>query len=333
MSDLEGRYRLLLRLYPDDYRRVRGEEMLGTYLDLTPPGRRWPSAADAADLVAGAVRERLRAAGAGGLLPGVRLAAVLAFVTATALSGLWAGAEQIVDPADRSVPAVGPFVSVGIVVWSAWLLAGAVDALAPVRWTRLAIIVALLLTVAVVPVADLAGLPRPPLFHLVPQATLGLLALALPASRSRWHRTVPLVAALGAGLTAGPVLSGRGTWNYRFDDGGILLTYAGVALLVTAVLVAAVLSLRGETRGLWATLVLFAPVGLLGLYVLSAMARDLLGSGPSTFAVIAGTAAAVVVGATGSLGAAVATCRRAPTSVTALDPARAVAQPCPTCGR
>ncbi|MGI5520135.1 hypothetical protein ACQEUX_04195 [Micromonospora sp. CA-259024] len=333
MSDLEGRYRLLLRLYPNDYRRVRGEEIVGTYLDLTAPGRRWPSAADAADLAMGAVRERLRAAGASGLLPGVRLAAILAFITATALAGLWTGAEQIIDRADRSVSTFGPFVSIGIVVWVAWLLVAALDALAPVRWTRLAIMLALVLTTAVVPVADLAGMPRPPLFYLVPQATLGLLALALPASRSRWHRIVPLTTALGAGLVAGPALSRRGTWSYRFDDGGVLLTYAGMALLMTAVLVAVALSLRGDTRGLWATLVLFTPVGLLGLYVLSAMASDLVGSGNSTFLVIAGTAAAVVVGATGSLGAAVATCRRAPTSVSTSEPVRTVARRCPTCGR
>ncbi|MEU4427969.1 hypothetical protein AB0F81_45725, partial [Actinoplanes sp. NPDC024001] len=61
MSDLERRYRRLVRIfYPAGYRAERGTEIVGTYLALASPDRRWPSAADAGDLAAGGLRQRLR---------------------------------------------------------------------------------------------------------------------------------------------------------------------------------------------------------------------------------------------------------------------------------
>lgn len=58
MSRLEGRARLLLRAYPPSYRAGRGEEILGTLLDASPPGRGWPAPRDTWSLVAGGVRAR-----------------------------------------------------------------------------------------------------------------------------------------------------------------------------------------------------------------------------------------------------------------------------------
>ena len=58
MTPLERRCRLLLRAYPGWYRRVRAEEMLGTLLEATPPGRRWPSFRDTRGLVIGGLRVR-----------------------------------------------------------------------------------------------------------------------------------------------------------------------------------------------------------------------------------------------------------------------------------
>ena len=57
---LERRYRKLLRAYPVGYRAQREEEILGTYLELASQDRRWPAARDAADVLAGSLRERLR---------------------------------------------------------------------------------------------------------------------------------------------------------------------------------------------------------------------------------------------------------------------------------
>lgn len=58
MSSLERRCRWLLLTYPAWYRRERAGEMLGTLLEASPPGRRWPSVRDARALVIGGLRVR-----------------------------------------------------------------------------------------------------------------------------------------------------------------------------------------------------------------------------------------------------------------------------------
>lgn len=58
MTPLERRCRWLLLTYPAWYRRRRGEEMLGTLLEASPPGGRWPSFRDVRALIAGGLRAR-----------------------------------------------------------------------------------------------------------------------------------------------------------------------------------------------------------------------------------------------------------------------------------
>lgn len=58
MTALERRSRWLLRAYPAWYRKERGEEILGTLLEDSPPGRRWPSLRDARTLIMGGLRVR-----------------------------------------------------------------------------------------------------------------------------------------------------------------------------------------------------------------------------------------------------------------------------------
>jgi hypothetical protein len=58
VTPLERRCRLLLRAYPGWYRRERAEEMLGTLLEASLPGRSWPSARDARALIIGGLRVR-----------------------------------------------------------------------------------------------------------------------------------------------------------------------------------------------------------------------------------------------------------------------------------
>jgi hypothetical protein len=58
MSPLERRCRLLLRAYQAPYREVRGEEIIGTLLEATPPGRSWPLPRDIRCLIAGGLRAR-----------------------------------------------------------------------------------------------------------------------------------------------------------------------------------------------------------------------------------------------------------------------------------
>ena len=61
MSKLERRCRLLLTVYPTEYRRERGEEILGTLLEATPQGRGWPRARDVRALITGGLRARAAA--------------------------------------------------------------------------------------------------------------------------------------------------------------------------------------------------------------------------------------------------------------------------------
>jgi hypothetical protein len=58
VSRLERRCRWLLRAYPGWYRRFRAGEMLGTLLEASPPGARWPSFRDARAVVIGGLRVR-----------------------------------------------------------------------------------------------------------------------------------------------------------------------------------------------------------------------------------------------------------------------------------
>jgi hypothetical protein len=331
VRDLERRYRHLLRAYPASYRQARGAEVVGTYLDLAAPDRHWPSILDVADVLAAGGRERLRAAGAADLIPGVRLAGFLSYVTATALAGFWAAAEVVTTAGRWDSPSFGPFATTGIVVWAGWLLAAVVHALGPARWVRGAIGLALLCTAAVVPVAAVFELPRPYLFVLLPQATLGLLALAVSRHTARRHRLLPLAVALTAALISVGVLSGESAWFYRFSYGGAFLPEAGAALLLTAVLAATVLSLRGDSRGLWALLVLLTPVGLLALDPVTENIAPVVGADYADFRVITGTTAATFV--LGGITLAAALAIRARSSATVDTPVMTVHERCPTCGR
>jgi hypothetical protein len=58
MTPLERRVRWLLRCYPADYRRERGDEIIGTLLEATPDGRTWPQARDVHALVVGGLKAR-----------------------------------------------------------------------------------------------------------------------------------------------------------------------------------------------------------------------------------------------------------------------------------
>lgn len=58
MTPLERRCRWLLFAYPAWYRRRRAGEMVGTMLETSPPGGRWPSFRDTRSLVAGGLRVR-----------------------------------------------------------------------------------------------------------------------------------------------------------------------------------------------------------------------------------------------------------------------------------
>lgn len=294
MTELERRYFRLLAAYPADYRRARGSEIVGTYLDLAEPGRRWPMPADAVDLLRGGLRQRVRAAGALHLVPGVRLAAALALLTATALAGMWTVLELRPAPPGSGEPSVGPFVSLGIVAWAGWLLAAAAQALTPGRWHRRAVALAVLVTVALVPAAALTGVPRPPLFVLLPQIGLGVVALGVSREQSVPLRVMPLVAAVGGLAVAGPSSNGF-AWTYRAVTAELAMRGAAVVLLAVTVLLAVGLAVRADHRGGWALLILLTPAGLLALHTLAGAADGVPNAFAPNWTALAATAAVVAL--------------------------------------
>ncbi|WP_406071879.1 hypothetical protein [Micromonospora sp. NBC_01638] len=324
MSDLERRYLRLLRAYPADYRRARGAEIVGTYLDLAAPDRRWPSPADTADLVRGGVRQRLRAAGVASLVPGVRLAALLALVTASALAGVWGTAELHPPPVEWGVPHVGPFVSLGVVTWAAWLLAAVVIAVAPSRVARWAIALALLLTIALPPVAAALDALRPPLMVLLPQVVLGLLGLALPGRPSRAIRLAPALSALLAVVATEFLVGLDAVGTYYGATLEIFLPTVGGLLLVVGALLATGLALGGDTRGGWALATLLTPAGFLAVPGLA----DAIGPGQGsvTFTELAVVAVAVALAGPAVLLLTVLFRSRQPSTP------QPSGQPCPICG-
>jgi hypothetical protein len=59
-ATLERRYRRLLRWYPSSFRNDNEDELLGVLMTDARDGQRWPSAAEAADMLRGALRMRFR---------------------------------------------------------------------------------------------------------------------------------------------------------------------------------------------------------------------------------------------------------------------------------
>lgn len=90
MTALERRCRVLLLAYPAGYRRERGEEMVATVLDGSPPGRRWPSLREGRGLVIGGLRARSGLHQPQAIAASLRLAALLGLVLV--ILGLAAGA-------------------------------------------------------------------------------------------------------------------------------------------------------------------------------------------------------------------------------------------------
>src|SRR4029453_15144235 len=84
--ELERRYRGLLFAYSPAYRAERGEEIVATLLDLAGPGRRTPNLAEAADLIAGGLRQRLGLASIAGFDAGLGVAAPFALTVAVGIS-------------------------------------------------------------------------------------------------------------------------------------------------------------------------------------------------------------------------------------------------------
>lgn len=301
---LDRRYRKLLRAYPAGYRATRGEEILGTYLDTAGAGRGWPSAADARDVVAGGVRQHLRARHATGLIDGLPVAAGLALGAAAVLAAVWLCLVEFrpVWPGFVTVP-FGPFNSLGAVAWLGWLAAGAAGVARPGPAARRAVLAALAATVAVVPAAALSPFDRPPLLVLVPQVALGVLALGVPGrSGRRGWRAVPaavgmaVAAVVAAAVVAAVAVAAAGwvgpggVFAYRLVGGPVLA--AGAATVAVGSIAAAYgLERRGAgRRGWWAVLLLLPPFTLLVVEPLARAAANVVGVPNPQWGFLAGVA-------------------------------------------
>jgi hypothetical protein len=296
VTGLERRYaRWTALFYPVDYRRERGSELVDTYLSLAAPERRRPSVGDIADLAVGGLRQHLRIAQ--GLGPGFRLAGLLALMTTTAFATWWAGFEMLA-PMPPWSSRFGPFLSLAVVAWAAWLLAAVVHVAASSRWLRPAVGLAVLVTAGIVPAAALTGLPRPPLTVLLPQIVLGVVALGAAGRRPWWVRLMP-VAAAAAAL---PITIGTAP-HLDFITGYFNLTMtalpaAAVALLIGTLLIGLGLAARRDFRGAWALLILLTPIGMLAVNPLGAVLEP--GSGraviPQWSAMVAASVLVVTIG-------------------------------------
>jgi hypothetical protein len=330
MTDLERRYaRWTALFYPAGYRRERGSELVDTYLSMTAPGRKRPSAADVADLAVGGLRQHLRIAQ--GLGPGLRLAGLLALTTLAVFATWWAIFEAVASTAPW-YRRDGPFLSLGIPAWASWLVAVVVHVAAPGRWFRRTAGLAVLVTAGVVPAAMLTGLPRPPLYVLLPYLALGVVALGVTGRQPWWVRLLPLAAAVvsvpvAAGAAQPFIFSGQ----YYYDAAATALPAAAVTLLIAGALLALGLAARQDYRGVWALLILFTPIGMLALHPLGAM-LDRTEPGtpiiPAWSSMAAASALVLTVGLV-SMPLALAARGRLPSGGRPLHPG---AGRCPTCG-
>jgi hypothetical protein len=277
--DLERRYaRWAALFYPARYRRERGSELVDTYLALAAPGRRRPSAVDVADLAAGGLRQHLRAAP--DLERGFRLAGALALMMTTAFATGWTVFDAFA-PTPPWVSPVGPFLSIGVVAWVAWMLAGIVYVAAPGRWSRWATGAAMLVTAGVVPVAAITGLHRPPLVVLLSQLVLGVVAVAADRQPSWPMRLLPVAASVLSALLAVRVLATQGgDYADYYPIADMALPLTALLLLIATTMLALGQAVRRDFRGAWALLILLTPIGVQAVQSLGA-ALDASGAIPS----------------------------------------------------
>lgn len=178
-------YGWALRAYPATYRRERGREMADALAEMSSGGTR-VILAEVTDLVGHGLQQRLgltvdRYVGrtlADAATPGLCMAA--GYAAAAFLFG-----ERLPLEQRQAWAHMGPFPTIGPLVYALWLLAAGA-ALSRPRLRRPLTVAAVLATLAAVPIGD-AFFARPPLTVLVLLAGLGLPALLAPAPL-RWER-------------------------------------------------------------------------------------------------------------------------------------------------
>jgi len=135
MRTLERHCQLLLRAYPSAYRDARGEEIIGTLVEATPPGRTWPPLRDVRCLIAGGLRARAaqpRQFTTAGNLRVAALAGVAAYLAYGASSALSSYLHSALMPGLQYVPDTDQGTLLPILIaTSGWRLAAVVLPLIP----------------------------------------------------------------------------------------------------------------------------------------------------------------------------------------------------------
>ena len=193
MTALERRCRLLLRAYPAAYRRERGDEIIGTLLEATPPERSWPLARDVRALAVGGLRARAALNRRLTTATNLRIAAlvgVAGYLAFSAVAYLVVAVHALVglDVAHQAFwPALAVSVLVGVAVALSWVS------------SRRAVLLAAVL-VAAVAVSLTGGWGHLnfgwPVTELACLAALALLAGRAERPGGRWLWPVALVAVL-----------------------------------------------------------------------------------------------------------------------------------------
>jgi hypothetical protein len=272
-STLERRYRTLLRAYPARYRAERGEEILGTLLDLAGPDRRSPRISDAADLVASGLRYRLGMGTVAGLDGGLATAAPIALCVAAGISAFaWWRVEPVTPGVHIGGSALfGLFRTLGPVAYLAWLVAAAGWAVLRTGPARLLVGFAIAVTLTLPFVAPLTGVDRPPLWVLMALSAFGVLALGgYPRPLSTDERLAVPVGAVAVAITASAVMrawppSGGGFgYYYQPTISRVGTITASVVAAVAAVAVVRAVRGRSGSEWLWAAALLALPAGWLG---------------------------------------------------------------------
>ncbi|MGW3858490.1 hypothetical protein [Micromonospora arida] len=229
-------------------------------MELSSAGQRRPRPGDVADLVAGGLRQRLRARNAGGLVDALPLTGTIALVTAMTMATVGLILTEVFPDPDQygvGAPMLGPFHTLGALAWIAWMLVLPAGLAGLGRWAvavATVVTIGVAVVVAVVPATELTSLHKPGLFVLVPQIALGLFALAMPP-RHGYRSTAVTASVIAAAATM--VLVGS-RYGLRYD---VLL---GMMLLLALIVTGVVLAAQRDRRAWWPAMLLLGPVLLLG---------------------------------------------------------------------
>jgi hypothetical protein len=270
---LERRYRRLLLAYPAEYRRERGDEIVGILLDDAPPGRTRPDWREAVDLVLGGLRRRAGLDVVPGLAAGARTAAPYALALAAGLSGFlllsFEGVPRlpVFEVILRPLRPANSWPTVGIVSYLCWLYALGAYSFGRPTAARTALGLATVASATVPLLAAAIGLDRPPLWTVGTLTAFGLIALVgyrPPPPRER-AATAACAAAAAVGATAllaARMPSRQPGWHGYYQP-AITISGLLVAAALAVVLLRAVRA-RPATPWLWAALLIGLPGAWLG---------------------------------------------------------------------